>query len=211
MEGAELHDILHIKRRLPEQDCFPVMLQILRAAEYLHSINIIHRDLKPRNVLVSSRLRLHVIDLGLAIDLSDPLDHRTAQLGVVGTQGYMAPESLMSAPVTALVDIWAIGVMLYEMVFGFSPFLPHELFLPTGPEFPDESWGISASAELKDLINRLLEKKPENRLSSVCGGFVWVVYGVRRREGGGELASKRERRREREEGGRDRQRQRQIH
>jgi hypothetical protein len=71
VEGVELHDVLHVKRRLPEEDTFTIMLQIFRATAYLHSIHIIHRDLKPRNVLVSSRLRAHVIDLGLAIDMSD--------------------------------------------------------------------------------------------------------------------------------------------
>ena len=166
VQGAELNDVLHVKRTLPEQDCFVIMLQLLRAAEYMHSIHIIHRDLKPRNVLVSSRLRVHVIDLGLAIDLSDPLDSSMQASSVVGTQGYMPPESWIGRPATFAYDMWALGVMLYEMAYGYPPFLAHELMLPSPVEFPDESWGFNISANLKDLLSQLLDKNGSRRVTA---------------------------------------------
>eukprot|EP00802_Teleaulax_amphioxeia_P008609 Tamp_08618.p1 GENE.Tamp_08618~~Tamp_08618.p1 ORF type:complete len:652 (+),score=134.08 Tamp_08618:218-1957(+) len=165
VEGVELHEVLHVKRKLPEDETFIIMLQILRATAYLHSINIIHRDLKPRNVLVSSRLRAHVIDLGLAIDMSDSSDAQNAAFAVVGTQGYIPPSGLRNEPATYAFDMWSLGIMLYETVCGFAPFLPHELLMPgCVVQFPDESWGIGMSAELQDLLSRMLDKEDSTRI-----------------------------------------------
>ena len=156
--------VLHVKRKLPEDETFIIMLQILRATAYLHSISIIHRDLKPRNVLVSSRLRAHVIDLGLALDMSDPSDAQKAASAVVGTQGYIPPSGLRNEPATYAFDMLSLGIMLYETVCGFAPFLPHELLMPGCVQFPDESWGIGMSAELQDLLSRMLDKEDSTRI-----------------------------------------------
>lgn len=152
---------------------------MMRAADYMHSISIIHRDLKPRNVLVSSGLRAHVIDLGLAIDISDPADRRVAAKKVVGTQGYMPPESLRGETATFAVDMWALGVMLYEMAFGFAPFLAHELLLPSKVEFPDASWGFKVSPELSSLLSVLLDKDAAKRGSATQAlQHAWFEEGV---------------------------------
>lgn len=94
-------------------------MDILSGVEYLHSKAIIHRDLKPENVLVGDNFRLKIGDFGIAKLLSDlnPENH-----SVVGTLLYMAPEVYLHEPYDKTVDVWALGVMLYEMAMMEYPF-----------------------------------------------------------------------------------------
>uniref|UniRef100_A0A6U6BS37 Protein kinase domain-containing protein n=1 Tax=Guillardia theta TaxID=55529 RepID=A0A6U6BS37_GUITH len=169
VEGSELHDVLQISRRLEEEVCASIFLQILRAVDHMHSMSIIHRDIKPRNVLLATSGRAYVIDLGLAVDLSDQSDTAVAhEQTAAGTIGYLPPEVLQEEEeaINFAMDIWALGITLYEMMFGFSPFLPHEVALPAAVEFPDPSWGMVASSDMRELIMQLLEKNPRKRIRS---------------------------------------------
>ncbi|MBI2900556.1 MAG: protein kinase [Planctomycetes bacterium] len=122
VEGRTLRDIMEspdvdIRRRVE------LVEQIARAVDYAHSRGVIHRDLKPGNVMIDAEGRPMVMDFGLARVLDD-FSHASRTGALVGTPGYMAPEQIMgtSADVNARTDVYALGVMLYEMLSGRLPF-----------------------------------------------------------------------------------------
>lgn len=96
-----------------------LLIQVLLALAYLHRRSILHRDLKPGNVLVVNG-RVKVVDFGLAIQQQQGAD-------LAGTLSYMAPEVLINQPSTAASDLYAVGVMAYELLAGRHPFNVHDM------------------------------------------------------------------------------------
>ncbi len=133
-----------------------LLAQLLQALIYVHRHHIIHRDLKPGNVLVADGA-VKLLDFGLA-----------ALAGHVGeTSGtllYMAPELLRGAPVTAVSDLYAVGVLAYELLAGWHPFDPTSLdFIKNMlTQEPDFSY-VDAPPELVAVVRRLLAKEPDGR------------------------------------------------
>jgi len=83
--------------------------------------------------------------------------------------GYMPPEAQDRAALSTAQDMWALGTILYELMFGFSPFLPHELHMPVlAVPFPDPSWGLSSSDEVRDVMTGLLCKNAGERMTSAA-------------------------------------------
>jgi serine/threonine protein kinase len=82
---------------------------------------------------------------------------------ILGTQGYIAPEVLQEQPYSAAIDMWAVGVILYEMISGYPPFRPPAKCMSAELEFPDRGWeGVSSSC--KDLCKRMLTVDPRRRI-----------------------------------------------
>lgn len=133
----------------------------------LHLKGIAHRDLKLENVLVDDKGYLKVIDYGLAkIYKDDEVSH-----SFCGTPEYIAPEMLNGTGHDMSVDWWAVGILLYEMMFGVTPFFNRNKHVLQSKiknskvVFPDKSrYVIEYSAECVDLITSLLNKKREERL-----------------------------------------------
>ncbi len=123
VEGGSLRDRLggHL---LHAREAMRMALPIARALEAAHAALISHCDLKPENVLVPPDGRLRVVDFGIArvIDNRRWDERQAGKVHVAGTPGYMAPEQWLGEPLTAAVDIWALGVILYEMLMGHRPF-----------------------------------------------------------------------------------------
>lgn len=163
--GKELRQVLAIRRTMPEREAKLVCLQVARGLEYLHNMNVAHRDVSPRNILLGDGNKAWLIDLGLAVDLEA---QDVGSIQIAGTMGYMPPESRDgSHTLSTAWDMWALGTILYESMFGFSPFLPHELHMPTAMvQFPDPDWGLDASDEVKDVLNALLSKGRSLRMTS---------------------------------------------
>jgi len=154
-------------------------IQPLTAAlRYAHQDNIIHRDIKPANVLLGLDNRVYITDFGIARLLSEAstLTNDTA----IGTPLYMAPEQIMGKEATASVDIYAVGVLLYQMFAGKLPFTgdsPNAMGNTTSERVAYEHLHVSPpppqtdNPELSDqaqlVILRCLEKKPEDRYESV--------------------------------------------
>lgn len=169
VEGASLADQI-AGRPLAEKDVVALGIQIASALEEAHERRIIHRDLKPGNILVTRKGQAKVLDFGLARLLRPEAgDEVTATATephrVAGTLPYMAPEQLRADPGDARTDIWALGVVLYEMASGTRPFRGQSGFelsaaiLNAAPSpLPSR-----VAPSLRAVIDRCLEKDPNRR------------------------------------------------
>ena len=117
-EGALFHLIHNNKNNfLSEEEIFNYFIQVVNAVYFLHENNLIHRDIKPENLLMNSENILKLSDFGWCCECE--IGTRTT---FCGTFEYMAPEIIKEQPYDKSVDIWALGILLYEMFYGFSPF-----------------------------------------------------------------------------------------
>ena len=181
VEGPTLAD--RIKRgpiRLDE--ALPIAKQIAEALEAAHEAGVIHRDLKPANIKVRDDGTVKVLDFGLAKALDpsptgDPSQSPTltamaTQMGVImGTAAYMSPEQARGKTVDKRADIWAFGCVLYEMLTGERAFVGDDVSLtlakvlerePQWDSLPD-----TTPPNLRNLLERCLEKEPRQRLQAI--------------------------------------------
>lgn len=110
-------NVLHYGQSQPVERRIDLILQMLQALAYLHQRGIIHRDIKPANALVDGRGHLRMLDFGLAV-----LHKRDVGVGVVGTLKYIAPELLQGGEVSQAADLYAVGVIAYELLTGRYPY-----------------------------------------------------------------------------------------
>lgn len=161
LEGAQT--ILQAGRDRPLATQVDLLAQMLQALAYLHRRGVIHRDLKPGNVMVVDG-RVKVLDFGVSI-----LREREVQDGrlIVGTLAYMAPELIGGAPATEASDLYAVGVIAYELFSGRYPFSMHsvtalrEAILRGNPDVRD------LHPKVAPVVASLLAKRPEQRPISV--------------------------------------------
>lgn len=147
---------------------------ILAGLEHLHSLRIIHRDLKPANILLQGN-RPRLADFGLARVLRSGTFSQT----VAGTPDYMAPEAFLNER-TAQTDLWAVGVMLYQMVTGYLPFPLTEKMSPWQKMTIITSQEITPPPEtvpkpLREVIIQALQKNPEQRYQSASEMLAAIV------------------------------------
>jgi len=148
-------------------------LQMAEALAHAHDRGIVHRDLKGANVVITREGRAKVLDFGLARRLSeDEMDEvtrthasLTAPGALVGTLAYMAPEQLRGQPADARSDIWALGVVLYEMAAGTRPFQGHTGFELSSAILSQRPAPLPAKAPvgLQAVIERCIAKEPSQR------------------------------------------------
>jgi serine/threonine protein kinase/Flp pilus assembly protein TadD len=160
---------------LPEKEVLQIGLQLVDGLQAAHLQGVIHRDLKPANLRLTPEGRLKILDFGLAkrVDPADELSvtQTFVEAGPAGTFAYMAPEQLRCDKLDARSDIWAAGVVLYELATGQPPFrgktatvLADEI-LHAPPRFP-QKLQPAMSARLTEIILKCLEKEAENRYQS---------------------------------------------
>lgn len=164
--GLSLMNYLKMKsgRKLEEEEAKVVFKQIVEGLQYLHQKNVAHRDMKLENILIDEESNVKIIDFGFSL-----VTPRTKPLNVCcGTPSYMAPELMARKNYYGhLVDVWALGIILYILVVGIFPFKAptnHELYqkITTGQyQFPD-----FLSAEIKALIKKMLRMNPHERPSA---------------------------------------------
>lgn len=166
--GETLRDRLGRQRILPPAEALEIVLQMTTGLASAHAAGIVHRDLKPGNVMLLPDGTVKVLDFGLAKirDINLTKSHAT-----LGTIRYVAPEQIRGDRVDGRTDLWAIGVMLYEMLTGTSPFRgEHEVSILHAVlhEEPPRVSRVNPDLPLAfdELIGALLQKDPEGRYQS---------------------------------------------
>jgi serine/threonine-protein kinase len=188
VEGEDLSD--HIARGpIPLAEAQPIARQIADALEAAHEQGIIHRDLKPANIKVRADGTVKILDFGLAKALdpaasssgeamnSPTMTARATQIGMIlGTAAYMAPEQAKGKTVDRRADIWAFGVVLFEMLTGRRAFEGEDISeVLAGVLKLDPDWS-ALPADLPEpvrrLLKRCLEKDPKKRLRDIAEGML---------------------------------------
>jgi serine/threonine protein kinase len=155
------------------QESFQLLLPIAEALDYAHSQNMIHRDVKPSNILLTQRGQPMMADFGIAkiLDLENTQE-LTGTSMMIGTPEYMAPEQVTSKTVDHRADIYALGIVLYEMVTGRQPFLadtPMAVLLKHNSEpLPHPRQFVpNLPDEVEKVLLKALAKHPDNRYQSM--------------------------------------------
>ena len=157
-----LFDLINIKNGLSERIAFYYFIQTLNAIYFLHLHSIIHRDLKPENLLINENNILKLCDFGWSVKLKN--DKRTT---FCGTVEYMAPEIIKKQKYDETIDVWSLGVLLYELVHSYSPFYSENSdYRKIGNNIIQSEFKFreGLSDEYKDLIIKILIKDSEKRI-----------------------------------------------
>ena len=166
IEGRELTEEIR-EGPLPISRAVDLATQIAQGLQEAHNNGTVHRDVKPANIMVTSRGRAVVMDFGLA-QLASSKAKLTREGSTVGTSAYMSPEQMGGETVDRRTDIWALGVVLYEMLAGALPFrgeyeqaiqysIVYEAPEPLREARPD------VPTDIENIISKILEKKPAER------------------------------------------------
>jgi tetratricopeptide (TPR) repeat protein/predicted Ser/Thr protein kinase len=181
IEGQSLADMIQGNRQLSRRAIATVVRKLAAALEEAHRLGVIHRDLKPSNIMIDKRGEPIVMDFGLARRM-DQEDTRLTKLGtLLGTPAYMAPEQIDGDPeaVGPASDMYALGVILYEMLTGRVPFQGSTTavlarILTTEP-VPPSALRPRLDAEFEAICLKAMAKKPADRFASM--GALAAVLG----------------------------------
>ena len=166
-EGRLLREILN-EGRISQDRAIRIALAVLEALEYIHEQGVVHRDLKPENIMVVGDDVIKLIDFGIAGDAAARRLTYANFTATLGTADYISPEQIKGKRGDGRSDIYALGVILYEMLTGRQPFSgssPMEVMndrllnYPTPPTVAEPS----ISPQLQEVLYRALERNPQNR------------------------------------------------
>lgn len=176
VDGKSLRAILNEEstqrqRRLPVQRAVQIALGICNALDYLHKHGVVHRDLKPENVMVDDEGHVKLIDFGSAMKEDARRLTFAGSSPILGTPDYISPEQVKGHRGDQRSDIYAVGVILYEMLTGRPPFtgssplaVMNERLLTDAA--PARQLNPEISPELQEIIFRALERDPQNRYAT---------------------------------------------
>ena len=170
VDGGSLQDLLAKHGHLSSQRAVEIGIDLADALTHAHHIGIVYRDLKPANVLLTKNGIPRLTDFGIA-QLAD--SSRLTQTGVlVGTVNYLSPEAISGEALDSRVDVWAFGVLLFEMLTGRLPFTGDNITVKinailTQPVPALTQLNLDIPYPLADLVYRMLEKDRNQRISGI--------------------------------------------
>jgi serine/threonine protein kinase len=173
VDGKLLRQILNSEKKLPTERAIKIVLGIAEALAYIHSHGVVHRDLKPENIMVDPDDGIKLIDFGIAGQEGAPRLTFAKLSQVMGTPEYISPEQVKGKRGDGRSDIYALGVMLYEMLTGKAPFQGPNPFaimndrLLNNP-IPPREIDPNISPQLQEIIYRAIERDPKNRYSNTA-------------------------------------------
>ncbi len=171
VEGRLLRKILGEEPKLPPERAIRITLRILSALDYIHSRGVVHRDLKPENVMVDEHDNTKLIDFGIAGNAGARRLTFAKFSPTMGTPDYISPEQAKGQRGDARSDLYALGIMLYEMLSGKVPFSGANPFLIMNDRLlnnpvPPREVDPTITPQLQEIIYRALERNPKNRYAS---------------------------------------------
>jgi serine/threonine protein kinase/tetratricopeptide (TPR) repeat protein len=147
---------------IPVRESLDLAIQIARGLTAAHSRNIVHRDIKPSNIIITKDNVAKIVDFGLARVVASVSS--TQSISLTGTLPYMAPEQILGEPIDQRADLWALGVILIQMITGSHPFLRPNTGAMTFAILSEPPAGLDAlPTAVRAIAYRALSKKPEGR------------------------------------------------
>ena len=176
-EGRLLREILNQEGKLPPDRAVRLTLHILNALDYIHHHGVAHRDLKPENIMVDAEDRIKIIDFGIAASTGARRLTFTRLSQTLGTPDYISPEQVKGKRGDARSDLYAMGVMLYEMLTGKVPFTGPNAFIIMNDRLlnnpvPPREVNPEIPPPLQEIIYRALERDPSKRYAR-ASEFSW--------------------------------------
>ncbi|MGA3343284.1 MAG: serine/threonine-protein kinase [Terracidiphilus sp.] len=171
VDGRLLRSILNQDRELPIDRAVKLTLAICDALDYMHKHGVVHRDLKPENIMVDEQDRIKLIDFGIAMKEDARRLTYAGPSPLLGTPDYISPEQVKGQRGDQRSDIYALGIMLYEMLTGQTPFAgPNPLAvmnerLMNDPK-PARKLRPEITPQLQEILNRALEREPRHRYAT---------------------------------------------
>ncbi len=171
VDGRLLRQLLSEQGKLPAERAVRIALRILDALDYIHSHGVVHRDLKPENIMIDADDRIKLIDFGIAANTGARRITFTKLSQTMGTPDYISPEQVKGKRGDARSDLYALGVMLYEMLTGKVPFTGPNAFVIMNDRLlnnpvPPREIDPGISPQLQEIIYRALERDPAKRYAS---------------------------------------------
>ncbi len=170
VDAGTLENVINSGTMLPLRQVGEIMVQLVSALEHAHSKGIVHRDVKPSNILCPTATSIKVTDFGVARFDVTGLTNATG-LGAVGTPNYMSPEQFLGRPVDGRSDLYASGVVLFEMLTGAKPFVARNLPELMRKLLNDKPPGLSTLRpgqwrHLDAVVQRALARNPDDRFQT---------------------------------------------
>ena len=169
--GQDLRSLIVQQKIFPPQEAVEMMRQVCRALEAAHAVGVIHRDLKPQNIMRDKQGRVVVMDFGLA-RLLDSHDGMTQTGAIVGTMEYMSPEQGLGKPLDERSDVFAVGLIFYELLTGKMPYRADSALASLVKRtqeraVPVSEYSSSIPHALSDIVGKCLEPKLQDRYQHV--------------------------------------------